>query len=112
MAFSLGKLSGSTDGRPIAVAATASPGTTIHTAQASATLFDVVELTASNIDTVDRELTLEVGGTTTADQQKYTIPAKTTISLGSMIIRNSLLIRAFGAAASIINIRGRVQVQS
>ena len=112
MPFALGKLSGSTDGKPIAVAATATPGTLIHTAQASVTFFDEIELTASNIDGVDRELTVEDGGVTAAEQQKYTVPAKSTIPLGSFLLRNSLVLRAFAAAANVINIRGSTNIQS
>lgn len=112
MAFAPIVLSGSTDGRPIAVAATTSPGTTIHTAQTSTTLWDEIELKASNIDVVDRELTLEVGGTTTPDQQKLIIPAKSIVPLGTYLLRNSLVLKAFAAATNVINIAGIVNRQS
>lgn len=112
MSFALAKLSGSTDGRPIPVVQIVSPGDTLHTAQASVLLYDMIELTASNISATDCELTLQIGNTTTGDQMKYTVPAKTTIPLGSMILRNALLLKAFAAVTNVINIRGRVQVQS
>ena len=51
--------SGQTDGQPIKVAATTSPGTTIHTPGTSASIFDEVWLYAYNSHTADVELTLE-----------------------------------------------------
>ena len=99
-------LSGSTNGRPVAVAATSSPGTTIHTAHATA--IDEIILVASNIDTVDRDLTIEHGGTSTSDQLKITIPAKSIVELPPIQLTNSLLLKAFGSATNIINIAGKV----
>src|SRR5512139_1683053 len=63
------KLSGSTDGRGIKVVATASAGTTIHTAVAGTTAgtFDEIWLYAYNSDSVARLLTIEFGGTTAPD---------------------------------------------
>ena len=55
--------SASTNGRPVAVAATSSPGTTIHTAAAGTTSIDYVTGDAGNIDTVARDVTLEWAGT-------------------------------------------------
>jgi hypothetical protein len=49
--FSKIVLSGSTDGRMIKVAATATAGTTIHTGSATATTFDEIWLYAVNSDT-------------------------------------------------------------
>ena len=58
--FSKLKLSGSTNGRGIAVTATATLGTTIHTAHATA--LDEIWLYAANIDSTARILTVEFGG--------------------------------------------------
>src|SRR5438552_5346412 len=105
--FDKASLSGSTNGRPIAVAATASPGTTIHTAPALTgdDNYDEVHLVASNVDTVDRQLTLEWGGTTTADQITYIVPAQTSMVVADgLILQNSLVIKAFAASASKINL--------
>jgi hypothetical protein len=55
-------LSGGTSGRNILVAATASPGTLIHTAHATA--LDEIHLWAVNSDTANQKLTIEFGGTT------------------------------------------------
>ena len=56
-------LSGSTDGNPIKVAATAiGSGTTIHTAVSGTTSFDEVTLFVTNTDTSDRTLTVGWAG--------------------------------------------------
>ena len=68
-------LSGSTDGRPILVAATGSPGTAIHTAVAGTTSFDEVWLYAACATTGSNAiLTVEYGGTTSPnDNIKLTL---------------------------------------
>ena len=110
------KLSGSTDGRPIAVAATSSPGTTIHTAQSTTDdRYDWVELSFNNIDSVSRNLTIEWGGTSASDRimDAVPIPANSPqFTLPPRPLRNGLLIKAYGSAASIFNISGRVLRQS
>lgn len=108
----LSVLSGSTSGRPIAVAATSSPGTAIHTASfGSATDgHDVITLYAHNIDTVDRLLYLQIGGTGTSDQlgpirlQPNGVPAL--VFQGPLTA--SLIVKAYADAASKINIFGDV----
>jgi hypothetical protein len=107
-------LSGSTNGRGIKVAATATPGTTIHTAHASA--LDEVWLWAYNSDTVPRALTIEFGGTTSPDDLiKVTLPAASgglvTIVPG-MVLQNGLTIRAFAAAANVVVVNGYVNAIS
>jgi len=57
-------LSGSTHGGSIKVAATSSPGTTIHTATSSTTDCDVVTLYAYNSSASAVTLTLQWSGTT------------------------------------------------
>lgn len=100
------KLSGSTDGRPIATVATSTPGTTVHTAHATA--LDEILLVVSNIDTSDRDLTLEHGGTSTSDNLKFTIPAKSIVELPALLLTNSLVLKAFADSANKINIAGAV----
>lgn len=61
-------LSGSTNGRPISVAATSSPGTTIHTVVATATNSrEEIYLYAHLLATDNQRLTVEFGGTSTQD---------------------------------------------
>lgn len=101
-------LSGSTNGRPIKVAATATAGTTIHTAHATA--LDEVTLYATNTDTVDRTLTLEHGGTTSPDDLlKFVIPAGETILVApGLVLTGSVVLRAFAQTANVINLVGYV----
>jgi hypothetical protein len=112
--FSKLTLSGSTDGRPIKVAATATPGTTIHTASTAATTYDEVWLYAQNTDTTDRKLTIEFGGTSSPDDLiEYTVKAENGLYLivpGLVLKGNAtaLVIRAFAATANVVTISGYV----
>lgn len=101
-------LSGSTNGRPTKIVATATPGTTIHTAHATAK--DEVFIFLTNTDTVDREVTLEWGGVTAPDDHlKFTVPAKETIlAAAGSPLSGSVLVRAFAVAANVINAVGYV----
>lgn len=113
--YSKQRLSGSTGGRPILVAATATPGTLIHATGTSATIIDEVWLYASNTDTTDRKLTIEFGDVSApGDLIELTIKAESGLVLlvpglplsgtGS-VARN---IRAFAALTNVINISGYV----
>ena len=113
--FSKIHLSGSTDGRLIKVAATATAGTTIHTGSTTATTYDEVWLYAVNSDTTDRKLTIEFGGTTSPDDLiEQTITAESGLILvvpGLVIKGNSsaaLVVRAFAATANVVMIGGYV----
>jgi len=108
------KLSGSTDGRAIKVAATASAGTTIHTGSATATTYDEVWLYAVNSSASSVKLTIEWGGTTSPDDliELTVLPEAglVTITPGLLIKGNAtpLVIRAFAATADVITIHGFV----
>ena len=112
--FSKQTLSGSTDGRPIKVAATATPGTTIHTGSATATTFDELWLYAMNTDTTDRKLTIEFGGVSSPDDLiEFTVKAENGLYLvvpGLVIKGNAtpLVVRAFAATTNVITILGYV----
>lgn len=114
MGYTREPLSGSTHGRGIKVAASGTPGTTIHTGQASTTLTDVVTLYAYNSDTVTRRLTLEWGGTTAPDDNMvFDIPAKTTVPVVvDLIIRNSLVVKAFADAANVVALFGFINTEA
>jgi len=107
-------LSGSTDGKLIKVAATATAGTTIHTGSSTATTFDEVWLYAVNSDTTDRKLTIEYGGTSAPDDLiEQTITAESGLLLivpGLLIKGNAtaLIVRAFAASANVVMIGGYV----
>ena len=102
-------LSGSTDGAPVKVAATATAGTLIHTA--SATAKDEIYLWAVNTDTVARKLTIEWGGTTAPDNLiEVTIQPEAGLVpiVPGLPLTNSKVVRAFAAAANVINVVGYV----
>jgi hypothetical protein len=107
-------LSGSTDGRPIKVAATATPGTTIHTGSATATTYDEIWLYCQNTDTTARKLTVEFGGTSSPDDLlELTVAAESGLVLvvpGLVIKGNAtqLVVRAFAASANVLTITGFV----
>jgi hypothetical protein len=108
-------LSGSTDGRAIKVAATSTPGTTIHTGSSTATTYDEIWLYAQNTDTTARKLTVEWGGTTSPDDLlELTIAAESGLVLvapGLIIKGNAsaaLVVRAFAATTNVITIHGYV----
>lgn len=107
-------LSGSTNGMPIAVAATASPGTTIHTAVAGTTgQFDEIYFWASNVTASPATLTIQWGGTTDPTNDlvyQYSIPANSPpipIATGQ-VLQNGLLVKAWSGTASAINLTGYV----
>ena len=106
-------LSGSTNGRAIPVAATATPGTAIHTAIAGTTAFDELYLWASNVTNAAATLTLEWGGVTDPGDhmvKAYSIPANSApipIATGQ-VLNNGLLVKAFSGTASALNITGFV----
>ncbi len=101
-------LSGSTDGRPIDVVATATPGTLIHTADATDT--DEIWIYAVNTSGADRDLTIEFGGVTAADliTVKVESDAGLVLIVPGLPLTNSLVVRAFGSIASDMNIVGFV----
>jgi len=107
------KLSGSTDGMPILVVQTATPGTTIHTAVAGTTdgTYDETWLWAYNGHTADVVLTLEYGGATVPDQNLVaTIPFKSGLIplTPGPILQNGLVIKAFASVANVVTIWGFV----
>lgn len=92
-------LSGSTNGKAIKVAATATTGTTIHATGTSSTAFDEVWLYAFNSSTSAVALTVEYGGTTAPDQNiVVTIPSQS----GLTLVVPGLVLTGTGAAANTI----------
>ncbi len=91
-------LSGSSQGQPILIAATSSPGTTIHSTGTSGSIIDNVTLYAHNTDTTARKLTVELGGTGTANTIEVTIPAEA----GLMLVLPQLPLTGTGSAAKTV----------
>jgi hypothetical protein len=112
--FTKAILSGSTKGRAVKVAATTSPGTTIHTGPTNTSHIHEVWLYAQNTDTTARKLTVEWGGTSAPDDLiELTIPAESGLVLVSpgLVIEgqaSALVIRAFAATANVLTIHGFV----
>ena len=109
--FSKIKLSGSTSGKPIKVTATATTGTTIHTAIAGSSDVDECWLYACNTGASSILLTLEWGGTTSPDDLiEVAIPGESGLTLiaPGLLLNGGLLITAFAGTADVINIIGFV----
>lgn len=107
--FSKVKFSGSTDGKQIKVAATATPGTTIHTAHATA--LDEVWLWSVNSSTSAVKLTVEWGEATAPDGNvEVTVPAESgyLLIIPGCILTNSLVVKAFAGTTNVLLINGFV----
>jgi hypothetical protein len=107
--YAKSKLSGSTDGKQIKVVATATAGTTIHTADATA--LDEIWLWAVNSSAADVKLTIEWGEATAPDGNiEVTIPAESgyVLVIPGLLLTNSLVVKAFAASANVILINGYV----
>ena len=107
------KLSSSTDGKAIKIAATATAGTAIHTAVAGTTAgtYDEIWLWAFNAHTVNVKLTIEFGGADAPDQNIIiTIPALAGLVpvVPGLILQNGATVKAFASSANVITIIGFV----
>lgn len=103
------KLSGSTDGRLIKVVQTATAGTTIHTADATA--LDEIWLYAVNSDSTARKLTIEFGGVSAPDdliEQTIQPESGLVLVVPGLLVTNSIVVRAFCATANVVMIGGFV----
>lgn len=106
-------LSGSANGRLIKVAATATPGTLIHTAQADSgpDNQDEIYLFAVNSDSADRKLTIEFGGTGAPDDLiEKTIKFEDGLYMivPGLPLNGGVIVRAFCASANVVMIGGFV----
>ena len=107
-------LSGSTDGRSILVAATATAGTLVHTASSTAATLHEIWLYCVNTSITDVKLTLEWGGVTAPnDHIEYTVKAENGLYLiapGLIIKGNAtpLVIRAFAGTTNVLAVTGYV----
>lgn len=107
-------LSGSTDGKGILVAATATAGTLLHTGSTTTTTLDEVWLYAVNSSTSAVKLTIEWGEATAPNGNiEQTIAAESGLVLitpGLLIKGNAtaLTVRAFAATTNVIIVHGYV----
>ena len=97
--FSKVLLSGSTQGKAIKVAATASTGTTIHATGTSSSIIDEVWLYAYNSSASAVVLTIQYGGTTAVDNDiKLSIPPTS----GLTLVVPGLTLTGTGSAANTV----------
>jgi hypothetical protein len=124
--YSIVPLSGSPgDFRGIKVTTTAIAGDTIHTAQASASLPDLMSIDICNTDTAARPFTLQWGGTTSPDDKivGVVLAGATERIVTQKPIRNALVVKCFSGtltwvdgvsytgAANVLVVHGHVQRQ-
>jgi hypothetical protein len=113
-AFQKQKLTGSTNGRAIKVAATATPGTLVHTSVAGTTqgTYDEIWLYATNSSASAVVLTIEFGGTTSPDDLvKISIPptgAGLVCVLPGLVLQNATVVRAFAGTTNVVMVSGFV----
>ncbi len=105
-------LSGSTDGKAIKVAATATAGTTIHTGSTTTTTLDEVWLYAINSSASSVKLTIEWGEATAPDGNiELTVLPEAglvTVVPGFLLKGNAtpLVVKAFAGTTNVIMIHG------
>lgn len=97
--FSKVLLSGSSQGKAVKVAATASTGTTIHATGTSASEIDEVWLYAYNSSSSAVLLTIQYGGTTSVDNDiKLTVPSQS----GLTLVVPGLILTGTGSGATTV----------
>jgi len=102
-------LSGSTSGKQIKVAATATAGTTIHTAHATA--LDEIWLWAVNSSTTAVKITVEWGEATAPDGNiEVTVPGESgyLMVVPGLVLTGSLAVKAFAGTANVLLVNGYV----
>lgn len=110
LTFTKQLLSASSNGQMIQVDATASPGTTVHTVQATATTArEMVYVHAVNSATGTRTLTLEIGATGADDQLPVDLQANEGLNLvlpGWPFTGTGSIVRAHATATGEIRLGG------
>jgi len=108
--YSRSALSASVNGKQVQIAATATLGTTVHTAVAGTSSWDVLTLFATNTSASAVVLTLEWGAAGAANNIVVSIPGQSgnfpIVSNG--MIQNGLLITAFAGTTNVVLISGYV----
>ena len=100
-------LSGSTSGKQIKIAATATAGTTIHTAHATA--LDEIWLWAVNSSTTAVKITVEWGEATAPDGNiEVTVPGESgyLMVVPGLVLTGSLVVKAFAGTANVLLVNG------
>lgn len=102
-------LSASTNGAGVKVVATATPGTLIHTATATAGQVDEIWLWAYNSDSANATLFIEWGSDTDLPR-KVTIPLQSGLVpvIPGLLLQAGLTVRMYASGANIIKVDGFV----
>lgn len=107
------KLSGSTNGKSIKIAATATAGTTFHTAVSGTTSWDEIYAWVTNTSAAAVNLTIEFGGTSDPDNlivKSLSIPPNSPpipVLTGQML-QNGAVAAAFASTTNVLLITGYV----
>lgn len=104
-------LSGSSNGKQIKVVATATPGTTIHTAVSGTSDLDEIWIYAVNSSSSAVKLTLEWGQADAPDGNiEVLVPAEDGYMLvvPGLLLQDSLVLKAFAGSANVILLNGYV----
>lgn len=92
-------VAGAANGKQIAIAATGTPGTLLHTATTGTVNWDFVTVELTNTTGADIVATFEWGGTGAADVFLRTIPAgETIVACDRRRLRNGHTVAAFASA--------------
>jgi hypothetical protein len=105
-------LSGSTRGRPIQIAATATLGTTIHTATTTSGQLDRLFLWLTNTSSSAVTVTIEFGAAGTGLNVKIVVPAnETVLAIDGAVIGGAATdtVTAFASVTNVVNAFGRVE---
>lgn len=112
MAYSAITFSGSTNGRPMAIDAVASPGTTIHTVATATAAIEDIFIDAWNTATADRDIWIELGATGDSDALRTTLPPRAgpyRIVAGARLAGGSgIVVRAYATATGNVRLAGGV----
>jgi hypothetical protein len=108
MAVSKVILSGSTDGQPISITATESPGNLIHTA--SATELDEIWIYLSNSSDTPVVATIQWGLTTPVGSVIQSVPGQAGLYLAipGLVLTNNSIVRVFAEVNDVITVLGFV----
>lgn len=108
--FTKSKLSGSTDGKPILIAATVTPGTLIHTAVAGTADYDEIWLWLVNNGSSDILCTIEFGDAATGSNIMYSVIARDGLKcvLPGLVLHNGATVKVFAGTTNTISAFGFV----
>lgn len=106
-------LSGSVNGKPVKVAATATPGTTLHTAVAGTAAYDEVYVWLTNTGAAAVAVTVEFGSAADPDGlivKGLSLPANSPPIpvLTGQVLQNGLTVGVFASAANVVVASGYV----